>query len=123
MDRLPVVVMGHELGIEAELGEGLGQIEGLVGVLSREKLLRRMMRHRHRIDVIALAEKERHRGERERRERESRRERVARRRAEPRDGEQRQRADDDQRHHVVGCDADRLDDEVTLDHRRDRGDR
>ena len=81
------------------------------------------MRHGHRIHVVALSQKQRHRGKHECREREPGRERIARGRSERHYREDREESDDNESHHVVGRDTLRLDDEMALDDRRDRRDR
>ena len=74
-----IFVVRHQVGVHSELSQGRGKVEGAVRVVPREELLRRDVRHRDRVDVVALAEDERHRREDKRGERETRRDRVARR--------------------------------------------
>ena len=81
-----------------------------------------MVRDGDRVDVVALAQNERHRREHEHAERQTRREGVPHRWADPDDREDRERCDDHERHEIVGRDSGRADDQVPLDDHRDTGD-
>ena len=119
----PILVVRDQLRVHAELGQRRGKVERGVRVMTREELLRGDVRNRDRVDVVALAEEERHRGEHECGEREAGGESVARRWPEPSDAQDWKHADDDERHHVVGCDEKGLHNEVPLDDRRHGRDR
>ena len=109
--------MRDELRVQAELRDGRGKVEGPVRILAGEELLRGVMGDRDDIGVVALAEKQGHRGQEEGGEREPGRERVADTRAKTDHREDRKTADDDEGHQIVGRDDPGLDNEVPLDDR------